>query len=166
MCIPLCVHECIHNILICQSAFQQAIFHTLINAGAWLSRTVPATENQFLSLHPSMLVCVSVMLHTPQSWMAPDAILSYSVCREGDKNKKISQLIHLPARKSHYTADEFKDCLRWKGTVFMARQSCVPSLLVSCGWKTKDMPTLQPNCYWTHPYLNTSWFYIYLNICF
>lgn len=45
------------------------------------------------------------------------------------ENKTNSQLIHLVAQKSHYPADEFKDCLRWKGTMFMARQSCVPSLV-------------------------------------
>lgn len=113
-----------------------------------------------------MFLYVLVMPHTSQSWIAPDAILSYSVWGVGgDKNKKISQLIHLQAPKSHYIADEFKDCLRWKGPVCMARQSCVQSLLVSCGWKTEDMPTLQPTEYWTHP-LNTTWSYIYLYICF
>lgn len=30
----------------------------------------------------------------------------------GRENKKPIQLIQLPAQKSHYTADEFKDCQR------------------------------------------------------
>lgn len=57
----------------------------------------------------------------------------------GGEHKKLIQLIQPPAQKSHYTADEFKDCQRWKETVLMAQQLSLSSLLVSCGWKT-DYP--------------------------
>lgn len=152
LCVCVCVCACVcMRMVIHQLSLLKCLlvwfffFHALINVRAWLFHTVPVKANQFLCFSP---IYVSMCLGHATYITVLDCSQCYiqllCMCR-GDKNKNISQLIHLPARNSHYTADEFKDCLRWKGVVFMARQSCVPSLLVSCGWKTKDTPAPQPN---------------------
>lgn len=91
-------------------------FHTLINAGAWLSQTLSVKANQFLWFSPIYVSMFRDTPHTSQSRLR-SLLRRYIklLCMGGmSKNKKISQLIHLPARKSHYTTDESKDCLRWK----------------------------------------------------
>lgn len=82
-----------------------------------MSHILPVKANQFLCFHPSMFLCVLAMPHTSQSWIAANALYSYSEVAYigeggGRENKKPIQLIQLPAQKSHYTADEFKDCQR------------------------------------------------------
>lgn len=91
-------------------------FHTLINARAWLSQTLSVKANQFLWFSPIYVSMFRDKPHTSQSRLR-SLLRRYIklLCMGGmSKNKKISQLIHLPARKSHYTTDESKDCLRWK----------------------------------------------------
>lgn len=91
-------------------------FHTLINVRAWLSQTLSVKANQFLWFSPIYVSMFCDTPHTSQSRLR-SLLRRYIklLCMGGmSKNKKISQLIHLPARKSHYTTDESKDCLRWK----------------------------------------------------
>lgn len=96
------------------------------NIRVWLFHQASSNASQFFSK------CVSVCPHIHHSPGLLSMLYSDALLGEGYQNKKISQLIHLQAQKSHYASDEFKGCLEWKQVVFMAWQSCVPRLIL-CG---------------------------------
>lgn len=160
MCI--CFHLWAYASQIPLTKSSSAVCLRVINVGGWLSYIVSVKVNHFFV---SMRLGHATYITGLDCSRCNIKLLCIGGCIGGGcKNKKISQLIHLPARKSHYTADEFKDCLRWKGAVFMALQSCVPSLPVSCGWKNKrhaDGPAK-----WILSTSNTSGLFTHLNTCF